>query len=580
MRQPFDDLGSGALVGLAIHPSLGAAWASVDGSTGFVATDDVCEVLDRFVERVAPRWVWWSKETAARLLDLGIRPSKCWDLSAVHRLVHGGWRCEPAHVWAAVNGLDPARLPDRPTIDLFHQEHDDGDPDEPVRPDGHLRHDWAEGAWSDAPARMVAWAELAVECQRRQDAALGSEPTEHVGPFAGADRRRRTAMSESAAEILCAELERDGLPMDRAAAERIVAGFVGTRPLTVEDEVRRLAERDAEVLAHLPVADGIDLRSPDSVRSLLRRAGIEVPDTRAWRLERMVDRHPVVAPLLAWRRAERIRTTFGYLWIDEHLGADGRLRGHWSGSDGAAGRMTATAGLHNMPGELRPAIVAEEGHVFVRADLGQIEPRVLAAISGDDALAHATHDDDMYQRVAGQLGTDRALAKLAVLGAMYGATTGRGAEALARLEREYPVAMGYLRDADTAAQGGTDLRTFGGRRVAMSAGDGEHADRDGRNRAAARGRFGRNAMVQGAAAEFFKTWAVLVRARGTELGATIVLCLHDELVVHVAAERSHDVVELIDRCLAETAHRWAPPSDVSVRFVTDTSVVGRWSEAK
>ena len=45
--------------------------------------------------------------------------------------------------------------------------------------------------------------------------------------------------------------------------------------------------------------------------------------------------------------------------------------------------MTATAGLHNLPADLRPAVAAEPGHVFVRADLGQIEPRVLAAVSGD-----------------------------------------------------------------------------------------------------------------------------------------------------------------------------------------------------
>ena len=45
-------------------------------------------------------------------------------------------------------------------------------------------------------------------------------------------------------------------------------------------------------------------------------------------------------------------------------------------------------GLHNMP-----------GHVFVRADLGQVEPRVLAAAFGDKVLARATLDDDMYAQV-------------------------------------------------------------------------------------------------------------------------------------------------------------------------------------
>jgi DNA polymerase-1 len=40
-----------------------------------------------------------------------------------------------------------------------------------------------------------------------------------------------------------------------------------------------------------------------------------------------------------------------------------------------------------MPAEMRAAVIAEPGRVFVRADLGQIEPRVLAAVSRDKALA-------------------------------------------------------------------------------------------------------------------------------------------------------------------------------------------------
>ncbi|MEI2826013.1 MAG: DNA polymerase [Dermatophilaceae bacterium] len=93
---------------------------------------------------------------------------------------------------------------------------------------------------------------------------------------------------------------------------------------------------------------------------------------------------------MRWRKDERIATTYGYRWLDEHVGQDGRLRGAWAASDGAAGRMTAQNGLHNLPVGLRRAVVAEPGFVFVRADLGQIEPRILAAVSGDRAFAAAT----------------------------------------------------------------------------------------------------------------------------------------------------------------------------------------------
>jgi DNA polymerase-1 len=303
-----------------------------------------------------------------------------------------------------------------------------------------------------------------------------------------------------------------------------------------------------------------------------------VPDTRSWRLEPFRGTHPAVDALLSWRKSERIATTYGYGWLDRHVGADGRLRGAWRGCDGAAGRMTAQAGLHNMPAELRPAVVAEPGHVFVRADLGQIEPRVLAAVSADAALARATADPDLYSPVAARLGCDRPTAKVAVLAAMYGQTSGTAGEALKGLDRAYPVAMAYLRAADEEGKLGNDVRTYGGRRVPMWVGAGQLDPAV----AAARGRFARNAVVQGAAAELFKMWAVTVRAGLTGLGggdqAQIVLCLHDELLVHVPERRADDVVALLHQTLERTGARWATGS--GVRFVADVSVVSRWSDAK
>jgi DNA polymerase-1 len=99
-----------------------------------------------------------------------------------------------------------------------------------------------------------------------------------------------------------------------------------------------------------------------------------------------------------------------------------------------------------------------------------------------------------------------------------------------------------------------------------------------RGEAAARGRYGRNALVQGAAAELFKVWAATVRARGEQLTARIVLCLHDELLVHAPIEHGATIVQLLEDCLQEAAHRWAP--DDSVRFVADIRVIPRWSDAK
>jgi DNA polymerase-1 len=573
LRRAGVEAGDPVAVALAPRVGIGLATAAGGRSRSIAAgVLDPSAVVRRVEDALRPRWVWWSKDTAAALVEAGVRVATCWDVAAVHRLVVGGWRAEPARVWAVLHDLPLDTVPATGPLDLFSQQDDEADEADPLRGDGHLRAEWTAGGWAATPERLARWAELAAQVAEAQRARLA----ELDRPQAAA-----TARSESAAELLCVELSADGLPMDRAAAEALVAGFVGPRPRSEAEAAEQRARRDADVLAHVPMDGPFDLRSPGQVKSLLRRVGVEVADTRAWRLEAVRDAHPVIDALLAWRKAERVATTYGYAWLDEHLAGDGRLRGAWSGSDGAAGRMTASAGLHNMPADLRGAVVAEHGHVFVRADLGQIEPRVLAAVSGDRALARATTADDMYAPVAEQLGVDRATAKVAVLGAMYGQTTGHGAQMLRRLTAAYPVAMAYLEDADRAGQAGRDLRTYGGRAIRMrSAGDdgGERSEREHRSRAAARGRYGRNALVQGAAAELFKVWAATVRARAAPLAARIVLCLHDELLVHAPADQGEAVGRLVGDCLREAAHRWAP--DDSVRFVADIGLVRRWSDAK
>jgi DNA polymerase I len=524
----------GELVGLSVGAD-GSASVAVDGGEWSGTVADVA-VAD---EKIHPRWVIWSQETARLLVGHGVRLATCWDVAAVHRLLFGGWRAEPGYVWACLHGETPDEVP---AIT--------GEPD---------LFSVADGA-SDVP---VLGAAAALEAARLQLARLEEQ---------GGGARVSTARCESTAELLCAELSADGLPVDRTAAEVLLTEIIGPRPRGTADAAEVRAARDARVLRHAPDGMVPDLRSPVQVKSLLAAAGIDVPDTRAWRLEEFRDRSSLVAALLEWRKAERIATTYGYAWLDEHLGSDGRLRGAWTGCDGAAGRMTASSGLHNMPAVLRQAVLAEDGHLLIRADLGQIEPRVLAAVSGDAALAAATAAADMYLPVAAELGVDRPTAKVAMIAAMYGQTTGHGGAAARRMRTTYPVAMGYLDAADRSARAGRDLSTHGGRLLRMSRGAASSA------REAARGRYGRNAVVQGAAAELFKMWAVTVRARTASLGAQIVLCLHDELLVHVPAERSEQAADLVGACLTEATRRWAPSGQV--RFIADITIAASWANAK
>jgi DNA polymerase I len=563
-------------------PGRGTLLAVVVTSTGLVVAtqqaswmlscSDPVNVIASIEQQVKPRWLWWSPPFAdlsgpARHVDVAM----CWDLSAVHRLIFGGWKTDPARIWSSLQGLNADSLPSMGQLDLLADRSDEGDDiDSPVRPDGHLRPEWISGRWRVSLRHMEVWARIILHAYDKQLALLHALPDSAAALI--------TARSESVAELMCTELEQHGLPLDVARVESILHAAVGPRPLTDTDLAISRERRDQAVLLHLRPGIAGDLRNPGQVRAMLRSVGVDVPDTRAWRLEPFRGVHPLVDALLLWRKAERLSTTYGYNWLDQHVGADGRLRGAWFSSDGAAGRMTAQAGLHNLPAELREAVVAETGFVFVHADLGQIEPRVLAAVSGDAALAGAAQEDDMYAPVAQRLTVDRATAKLAVLGAMYGATSGVAGEALRGLERAYPTAMAFLDTADKNGRYGIDIRTYGGRLVRMQPQRAGSADAAERSAAAAQGRYARNALIQGAAAELFKAWAVTVRGRIAPLGARIVMCLHDELLVHSPLAHADEVARIVEQSLPDAAQRWMPGN--SVRYVAVASSISRWSEAK
>jgi DNA polymerase-1 len=560
-------VGRGTPLALAVAPGrTGLAWPGGARTLDAGAAEVVAALAG-----LDPRWTWWSgRETATSLVTAGVRPRTCWDLGAAGRLLHGLRRDDPAAVWAAAHDLpEPTVL--RGESDLFDV---DGENGSPVRVDGQLSREWLRGAWTADPA---TWAGLALQVQSRQEALARSVPDPRPSPRGG-PLALLTALSESAAALVAVELGVEGLPLDLEVAGALLEQVIGPRPTDDASELVHRQRRDTEVLRRFP-GGPVDLRSPLQVRDLLARVGLDLPDTRSWRLEPHAATSPAVAALLAWRKAERTATTYGWGWLDRHVGADGRLRGEWRAADGAAGRMTASAGLHNLPAELRPAVRSAPGWTFVRADLGQVEPRVLAAVSGDTALARAAQEDDMYAPVAAALGADRPTAKIAVLAAMYGQTSGAAGAALRDMDRAYPLAMGYLRAAEQAGRQGTDLRTYGGRLLRLSGavppGEpvGEHVALP-----AGHGRFARNAVVQGAAAELFKAWAATVREGLRPLGGQIVLCLHDELLLHVPAPAADAAAQLLVDALDGTAHWWAAGS--RVRFVADVSVVASWADAK
>ena len=94
-------------VGVAIVPGVGAAIVDVaePGAGRWLDWSEAVPELRRIEGDDRPRWVWWPHETPAGS-QIGIRPARCWDLGAVHRMLVGGWRGSPTAIWATCHDLD------------------------------------------------------------------------------------------------------------------------------------------------------------------------------------------------------------------------------------------------------------------------------------------------------------------------------------------------------------------------------------------------------------------------------------------------------------------------------------------
>jgi DNA polymerase-1 len=348
---------------------------------------------------------------------------------------------------------------------------------------------------------------------------------------------------------------------------------------------RRLAELAGEVNAAFGT-HGVHPDSPAEVVRAFARAGVDVPNTRAWVLRR-VD-HPAVAPLLAYKELYRIWTAHGWSWCDAWV-TDGRFRAEFVPGGVVSGRWASRGGgALQVPKVIRRAVIADPGWRFVVADAGQLEPRVLASISGDPGLAAAGAAGDLYAALAADsFDGDRAKAKVALLGAMYGQTGGNAIPALAVLRQSYPVAFEFVEAAARTGEAGGLVRSWLGRTcppASTSVRDPESDETGGSAElpqggasGRARGRFTRNFVVQASAAEWALVLLATLRTALEGTKAELVFFVHDEVVVHCPAEEADEVVAAVHRSAAEAVRLLFGATEV--RFPLDVSVVECYADA-
>jgi DNA polymerase family A len=522
------------------------------------------------------RWVWAdTAQVYPALLAAGVRVARCHDIALTESLLlaRDGVGGEPTTLAAAAARLrgEPvpeARRPARPAAQpsLF-------DLDEPED----------TSAAAEAGAAAVLADLIAVHADQLGRIAAD----DHPGRFG------LLAAAESAGALTAAEMTVAGLPWHPEIHDRLLTELLGPRPAAGAPV--RLAELSAQISAALG-GRPVNSDSPAQLVRALAAEGIQVRSTRLSVL-REVD-HPVIPLLLQYKELSRLHAAFGWSWLDTWV-ADGRFRPEYVVGGVVSGRWASRGGgALQIPRLLRQAVVADPGWVLVVADAAQLEPRVLAALAGDEAFAEAAAGGDLYTALAGAFGGDRALAKVALLSAMYGGSGGQAGQLLTVLRRRFPRASAFVEAAARSGEQGRTVRSVLGRtcpppsaawRSVTAGPDDPEADGDsGADRATraarARGRFTRNFVVQASAAD----WALVLLAslRGRLAGLTgpaagppeLVFFQHDEVIVHCPAAAADQVVSAVSAAAGDAARLLFGATQVS--FPMTTAVVGCYADAK
>lgn len=530
-------------------------------------------------ERAAhPRWVWASTPAIyPSLVRESVRLESCHDLALTEALLlgHAGRWGEPRSLGAAWARSHGAPVPDDPPYRPRDRQPTLFDLDPTGLPEGVD----PLGAVADVYADQV-----------RRLSGL-----DHP------ERFRLLIAAESAGALAAAEMGHVGVPWRPDEHDRLLTDLLGARPAPG----RRPAKLEALVEE---IRDGFGARAvnPDSPADLLRafaRDGVRLTSTRAHELRDV--EHPAVPALLEYKELARLAAAHGWAWLDAWVDG-GRFRPEYLAGAVVSGRWaTHGGGALQIPKVVRRAVVADPGWTLVVADAAQLEPRVLAALAGDNALAEVAGTGDLYTALGeGLYGGDRGRAKIALLAAMYGQTGGEAAALLGTLRRRFPRAIDYVERAARTGEAGGLVRSRLGRTcpppsdrfrslIAGPADPDEPGGFDHRRAGQAardRGRFTRNFVVQATAAEWAlillatlrreldgwpaRTGAVPAGAPGPEL----VFFQHDEVVVHCPEPDAPAVVDALSRA-AGTARRMVF-GPTPVRFPLGVAVVDRYSDAK
>ena len=385
---------------------------------------------------------------------------------------------------------------------------------------------------------------------------------------AEANAMRSLATAEEPLVKILTDMEREGV--------RIDVGALREYGRSLDRDILALTQ---DILAY--AGPGFNPDSPKQLGELLfGKLGLEGGkktssgqfSTDEKTLSKLVDAHPIVPKILEYRACTKLKSTY----VDKLptlIEADGRVHTTYAQAFTETGRLSSSdPNLQNIPirterGKMiRKAFIArDDGHVLISADYSQIELRLMAAFSKDEAmLAAFRNGEDIHRDTASRVydvmpafvtPEQRAKCKMVNFGIIYGISSFGLSQRLKVPRKEaanlietyfklYPKIKDYMEKAIAEAREMGYATTVLGRRRTLR-------DINSRNATArqAAERDAINTPIQGSAADLIKVAMVNIdRALKAEcLRTKMVLQIHDELVFDTPLDEVERVKEIVRR---------------------------------
>ncbi len=361
-----------------------------------------------------------------------------------------------------------------------------------------------------------------------------------------------------------------------------------------------------ETQAHELAGQPFNLASPKQIGEIfftklglpiVKKTATGAPSTDEEVLEKLAEDYPLPAKILEHRGISKLKGTY-----TDKLGQlahprTGRVHTHYAQAVAVTGRLSSNdPNLQNIPirtaegRRVREAFVAPQGSLIASADYSQIELRIMAHISGDEALIKAFTDGiDVHRATAAEVfglpaadvsSEQRRYAKVINFGLIYGMSAFGLAKALSidntaaknYIERYFQRFAGvktYMDETRLSAKSKGYVETVLGRRLYLP----EINSPNGPRRAGAE-RAAINAPMQGTAADLIKLSmnAVQRELDAKALKTKMIMQVHDELVFEVPSGE-------LDWLKAEIPRIMASVAQLKVPLVAEVGVGENWDQA-